>query len=158
MAPRHHTEGPSKIHQLKTSPKNIKAKGLQETSNQGTPRNGSSFLQQPPPRACQGVVRLHVDEEPCPDTSEQEMPQHSLLSCGIGPVFCCFYPGPREDPKSRTFNYGFQYSYVVNCRTPRWIYFWIRPGVKERAIDLVLHGLWCSVARVSPIFRDPFVN
>ena len=32
-------------------------------------------------------------------------------------------PDPWEDPKSRNFNFGLQYSYGVDSRTLRWIYF-----------------------------------
>ena len=33
------------------------------------------------------------------------------------------FPDPREDPKSRSTNSGMQYSYCVEYRTLRWIYF-----------------------------------
>ena len=33
------------------------------------------------------------------------------------------YPGPQEDPKSRSPNNGLQYSYGVDYRTLMWIYF-----------------------------------
>ena len=36
---------------------------------------------------------------------------------------CLRNPDPREDPKSRSPNFGMQYSYGVDCRTLRWIYF-----------------------------------